>query len=191
MFQLDPAKILTIDPQQESIESRNCSSVVCWQFIEFSGEFLLSTDSCFISNNTGIFFFGNFEDLPNSNVPVFTLNIHQNKALNLPKFICSKRTTLGKAYGTKCGAIGNMLGEQFENLNEEQSENLMGTTWEPQKSKKSNSPHLSQKGKEKKQNKAPGVHAFSPHWLPSICMSPVCFSPFLAYENGINSVTKA
>ncbi len=53
-----------------------------------------------------------------------------------------------------CAAIGNMLGEQneklgeqLENLNEEQSEKLMRTTWEPQKSKKSNYPHPSQKGK--------------------------------------------
>jgi len=71
----------------------------------------------------------------------------------------------------------------------------MGTTWEPQKSKKSNSPHPSQKGKEKKQNKAPGVHAFSPHWLPSISMSPVrVFLHFWSTRligSGINSVTKA
>lgn len=84
-----------------------------------------------------------------------------------------QKDKIGQSIWDTCGAIGNILGEQ--------NENWMGTTWEPQKSKKSNSPHPSQKGKEKKQNKAPGVHAFSPHWLPSICMSPVCFSPFLAY----------
>jgi len=79
-----------------------------------------------------------------------------------------QKDNIGQSIWDTCGAIGNMLGEQFENLNEEQSENLMGTIGNP---KKSNSPHPSQKGKEKKQNKAPGVHAFSPHWLPSICMS--------------------
>lgn len=81
-----------------------------------------------------------------------------------------QKDNIGQSIWDTCAAIGNMLGEQLENL--------MGTTREPDKSKKSNSPHPSQKGKEKKQNNAPGVHAFSPHWLRSICM---CFSPFLAF----------
>jgi len=46
--------------------------------------------------------FWNFEDFPNIEV------YNQNIWINIDPTISSKRTMLGKAYGTKWGAIGNM-----------------------------------------------------------------------------------
>jgi len=62
----------------------------------------------------------------------------------LPTYIGCKRTMLGKAYGTKWGAMGICWGAHWEiweqvrnplRLCREQMRNLMGTHWEQQRSK--------------------------------------------------------
>lgn len=63
-----------------------------------------------------------------------------------PEYMGSKKTLLGKAYGIKWGAFGNMLGNALGTWCEH-SGDLMGTHWEPKTFKKTNSPHPSQKKK--------------------------------------------
>jgi len=105
-----------------------------------------------------------------------------------------QKDNIGQSIWDICGAIGNMLGEQFENLNEEQSENLMGTIGNPKNPKSPTPLTLPKRGKKRNKTKPLGCIAFSPHWLPSICMSTcdfLHFWPTRLIGSGLNSVTKA
>jgi hypothetical protein len=90
------------------------------------------------------------------NLQEYTGNMGVKNAKYWPKYIGSKRTLLGKAYGIKWGAFGNILGNAlgtwwtcWEHLGTwcEHSGDLMGTHWEPKIFKKTNSPHPPQKKK--------------------------------------------
>jgi len=148
--------------------------------LNFSGEVQLSTNACFISNNTGNFFFWNFEDLPNSNGQAFTKNIHKNKTLNWPKFICSKRTTLGKAYGTHVVLLGTCWGNRVRTWRTfwELDGNDLGTS----KIQKVQLPSPFPKGKRKETKQSPwGACFLSSLAAKYFNVSSACFSPFLAY----------
>ncbi len=64
--------------------------------------------------------FGHFPD--SSIKKTFTPNIETHKSQYSITYVGSKMTTLDKAYGTKWGAIGNVLRNTFE---------TWGTCWEP------------------------------------------------------------
>jgi hypothetical protein len=70
----------------------------------------------------GIFFFRNFEDLPNSNVQAFNQNIHKNKALNLAQVHMFQKDNIGQSiWDTHVLLLGTCWGNRMR---------TWGTVWE-------------------------------------------------------------
>jgi hypothetical protein len=76
--------------------------------------------------------------------PVFTGNSGVKTSQYRPKYMGSKRTLLGNAYGIKWGALGNVLGNVLRTWWTcwKHNGDLMGTHWEPKIFFKTNSPTL-------------------------------------------------
>ncbi len=120
--------------------------------------------------------FWNFEDFPNIEV------YNQNIWINIDPTISSKRTMLGKAYGTKWGAIGNMSRKTLGTwrICLDHIGNLKGTHWEPKKTKKIQHPQtLNPKRKGKKKLGILGaccLHCFIDWYSPTVFITTFCLA---------------